>query len=60
MWFLPDLDADVNTFEGIAVGIAERPARKIEPFDDNSHGLSLPRAHLVATKPVVVAGRDPA
>jgi len=60
VWFLPDLDADVNTFEGIAVGIAERPARKIEPFDDNSHGLSLPRAHLVATKPVVVAGRDPA
>jgi hypothetical protein len=40
-WFSSDLDTDMDVVEAIAVGTAERPTRKIEPLDDNSHAVSV-------------------
>ena len=42
VWFLPDLDPDADVVERMAVRIAERPSRKIEAVDHNSHTFSLP------------------
>src|SRR5918994_2521142 len=43
VWFSADLDTDMDVVEGVAVGIAELPPRKIEPLDEDSHALSLAR-----------------